>query len=144
MPKQDRHLGLRLGEFDVLHIHLLDLEFAVRIDLHGRCAGGKHDFTSRKAGERLRSASDGKATNLLDEVVRRRWRGDRCNDECYRECRLGGTHRALPSFMACMPGAYWSANRISMYQSTSAGTAPTMFVQVTDPVGARLRRRSGV
>src|SRR5260221_4585700 len=71
VPHEQRILGARIRpkQLHVLHVHLLDLEIAVRVDLERRRAGCEDDLLARQPGERGLPAADVKAADLGHGVV---------------------------------------------------------------------------
>ena len=93
VPQQQRHAALRLRQLHVLHVHLLDFELAVRIDLQRRRAGREHDFLGGQSAQRLGASADVEAADFLDHVV---GGGGRRRGKHRRDRKRDGAHEFLP------------------------------------------------
>ena len=64
MPQQQRQPALAVLRQEVLHVHLLDLVLAVRVDFRGHAAGREHDLLDRLAGDLDDTPADMERTHV--------------------------------------------------------------------------------
>jgi hypothetical protein len=64
VPHQQRQPALAVLRQKVLHVHLLDLIFAIGVHLRGHTAGCEHDLLDRLAGDLDHSPADVERTHV--------------------------------------------------------------------------------
>jgi hypothetical protein len=64
VPYQERQLALAVLRQEVLHVHLLDLIFAIGVHLRGHTAGCEHDLLDRLAGDLDDPSADVERTHV--------------------------------------------------------------------------------
>jgi hypothetical protein len=68
VPHQERQLALAALHQEVLHVHLLDLVCAVRIDLRRHAAGREHHLLDRLAFDLDQPAADVERTHVRNAI----------------------------------------------------------------------------